>query len=228
MGGGPMTPWDKLVQPNFFVSLYQRTRALRNRAKKMSTRTCFIVLLMLSNFACDGSSPEDTNTSTETQTQTGTQTDTDTGDKTTSTGDSTGLLGRTGTATVGDDSFLGSEELYLIADSGNGDDVCRLRYDLAYTATRTDCTVCEWAFDLIVSNVAIVSENGVGCDGIGHDADFIDSLENSTVSYGFAFEYIGHSDMLMVYNDTSWQASTFVSLEDSTLGYDWQVGYQTY
>ena len=53
---------------------------------------------------------------------------------------------------------MGSEEFYIIADDGDGKDLCRVSYDLTSVSERTDCAVCDWAYDVQVSNVQIITD----------------------------------------------------------------------
>ena len=125
--------------------------------------------------------------------------------------------------------YDGHEDLYFIADSGAGADVCRVRVSLTSTAERDDCTDCEWAFDLLGADPVVVAESSVGCAGVGYDGAAIDALAGAR-AYGFAREYFGHNDVLMVEQEGIWTAVNFADWNEGSgvLTYDWEVGYQSY
>ena len=143
-----------------------------------------------------------------------------------------GLLGRSGTAVVGEDSYSGTEELYFTSEYGEGDDLCRIRYSLSYVATRTDCDDCEWAFDLVLTDPELVTEVGKpDClSTVGVDSSALDTLNNTTVSYGYNPDYIGHVQVLFVETDSGWVPADHCSWDASAgaLSYDWKDGYHTY
>jgi hypothetical protein len=149
-----------------------------------------------------------------------------------STGDDDGnaLYGYLGEALVHTgDSYDGHEDLYYIADSGAGADVCRVRVDLISTAPRDDCADCEWAFAVTAFDPRVMAESSVGCAGVGVDGDVMVGLTGER-GYGFAREYFGHTDVLMIDQGGIWTAVNFAVWSEATgeLSYDWEVGYQGY
>jgi hypothetical protein len=163
---------------------------------------------------------------TDTDVDTDTDTDTDTVGR-------TGLAGRLGSGTMDGAAYQGTEDLYLIAEDGEGEDVCRVRYSLASNGpARTDCVACDWAFDLLVSDAQLVAENAVGCAAsLGLDAAAVVALNGTTRSYGYQEEYVGHADVLMVDNGEGvWGAVSHATFDSTTgaFGYDWQDGIVSY
>ena len=144
--------------------------------------------------------------------------------------DGRALHGFAGEATViAEASFDGHEDLYYIADDGAGADICRVRVALTSTTPRDDCADCEWAFAVTAADPQVVTESAVGCDGVGIDDAAIADLAGER-GYGFAREYFGHNDVLMVEQQGVWTAVNFALWVEATgaLSYDWEVGYQPY
>jgi len=145
--------------------------------------------------------------------------------------DNQGLLGRAGTATVSYTSYEGTEELYFAADQGQGEDICRIRYDLSSTAVRDDCADCEWAFDLVVSGAELITETAPGCLAtVGADSAALGDLEGTVVSYGYDPDYFGHIEILFVEQGGAWAAADHASWDASSgaFSYDWEDGYHPY
>ncbi len=141
-----------------------------------------------------------------------------------------GICGISGRGIVKDVLFQGTEERYLIADEGYGADICRISYTLRVIgAPRTDCSLCEWAFDLEINDdVLVVAEEQTGCAGssLGFDEATIAGLPGELVSYGYVDEYMGHSSVLMQYRNDQWEAVTFASWNSDTgeINYDRKDG----
>lgn len=145
----------------------------------------------------------------------------------------TALVGFLGLAEVVNGQYVGEEDWYFVAQEGNGDDVCRIRYLLRSTQSRTeDCVDCDWAYDLEISDATIVSDNDIGCEAaLGFDDLSIDSLNGMVVSYGYQAAYVGHEEVLMVENDDDlWSAVCFASFDEEThvFSYDREDGFVGY
>lgn len=142
-----------------------------------------------------------------------------------------GLLGRVGEADVSTRAYSGWEEMYLIGDSGDGDDVCRIRVTFGSSSARTDCALCDWAFDLEVTEASIVSEADPGCLAtLGYDSSTVGGLVGTTVSYGYIAEYYGHTQMLVSWDGTDWVPTSFCAYDmaTGTFTYDWEDGLVSY
>lgn len=142
-----------------------------------------------------------------------------------------GLLGRLGEASVSTRSYDGWEEMYLIADSGDGDDVCRIRMTYGESTARTDCALCDWAFDLTVVDASIVADTDPGCLAtLGYDSSTVGDLVGTTVSYGYIAEYYGHTQMLVSWNGSEWVPTSFCAFDQKTgtFTYDWEDGLVSY
>ena len=112
-----------------------------------------------------------------------------------------GLSGKSGEAVALDGDYTGTEEMYFVADDGNGEDVCRIRYELNTVAERFDCEsfaeACIWAYDLVVANPAVVAESDVGCEGVfGLDEGGVAALDGGEISRGY-IRYMGHTWVLL-------------------------------
>ena len=142
-----------------------------------------------------------------------------------------GLSGRIGTAIVDDKGFRGTEDLYFVADYGEGEDICRIRYTLTTIGSRTDCDECEWAYDLQLSGPELISEVEPGClSTVGIDSTSIDVLDAQIVSYGYNPDYFGHIAVLFVEQDGVWGPVDHGAWDrdDGSFVYDWQDGYEAY
>lgn len=141
-----------------------------------------------------------------------------------------GLFGRSGAATAAVGSYSGTEDLYLIGEDDS--EICRIRYDVSWVATRKDCKLCNWAADLRFDNPYIVTESDVGCAALGLGGKDVLELAGTGVGYGYVHEYYGHADVLMFFFDSDiyWDAVSFATWDETThaFAYDWQDGYREY
>lgn len=181
----------------------------------------FLFLSLMFLTACG--EKEDTSVETETDTDTDTDSDTDTDTNITK----EALEGRYGTATVELDSYLGEEEWFFIGE--DDEEFCRISYTLTSTGTRTDCEdagyFCSWAFDLVISEAALINDNGCADFGVPD----VSTLNGTTLSYGFIDDYFGHAATLMVGSpDTLFQPEAFGLWEEPKFLYEWDVAYHEY
>lgn len=123
--------------------------------------------------------------------------------------------------------YGGTEVFTAVADQGQGETLCAIRYDWQAVAPQDDCPGCEWAWDLVATNAELVAEAGVGCAGVGASPADHDGEQRSQ---GFVSEYVGHADVLMALVDGTWQAVAFAAYDPETgaLSYEWETGYQPY
>ncbi len=137
-----------------------------------------------------------------------------------------GAESRYGSGLVGE-GYDGVEEWALVADNGTGADVCRLDFSLGSSTARTDCADCSWAYDLVVSGTTVVDEDATGCAATLADPA---TFDGTVVSYGYAPNYFGHAQVLMVYESGAWNAVSFGGMDDTTgeFSYQWDVGYRAY
>jgi hypothetical protein len=140
------------------------------------------------------------------------------------------LLRYEGSARVDAGSYAGGETLVLEAGEGSGAELCRVSYTLTSTALRDDCAVCEWAFDLVLTDPVIVSESGVGCGPFGYSAEDVAALDGLSRAYGYAEEYVGHASMLMAHDGSLWQGLSFATFvpETGDFSYGWDAAYVPY
>jgi len=117
-----------------------------------------------------------------------------------------------------------------VGDDGDGAVLCRVSCALTSTAPRDDCDDCVWAFDLVVSDAVVAEETDVGCAAFGYDADAVEAMNGTARSYGYAEEYVGHADMLMVYEADRWQGLAFATYSPASgeLTYHWEDAYVPY
>ncbi len=145
-------------------------------------------------------------------------------------GGGTGMLGYYGSATADADGYDGIEELYLIADKGMGEDLCRIRYEVDATAPRDDCADCMWAHDVVFEDPEVIVDVAGACAAIGYDAAAVAALSGTTRSQGYAEEYFGHADVIMVFDGGTWSVVSFATWDHGShlFEYDWEVGYESY
>lgn len=142
-----------------------------------------------------------------------------------------GAGGRLGAATANADGYVGTEDWYFIADRGEGEELCRVQLSLASTAARADCADCAWAWDLEVTDAALLVEAAPGCTPtLGLDSADLSGLVGQTVSYGYAPDYFGHAQVLMVATGGAWAAATFATWDEDSgaFAYDWETGFYAY
>jgi len=146
-------------------------------------------------------------------------------------GKGVGLYGWSGEATVSaGSSYAGFEDTYFVGDYGTGADICRIRYDMDSTAVRSDCSDCDWAFDVETSNSAVEAESDPYCSGLGFTASDFDGY---TYAYGYAPTYYYSSsytftDVLMYGYGSSWYAVAYSSWRSPYFEYDWPSSYYYY
>jgi hypothetical protein len=198
---------------------------------------------LLTLIAC-GDKPDDTETpegDTDTDTDADGDTDTDTdadADSDTDADADVALLGFSGQAVGGFDGYQGTEDWYFVAEEGDGEDICRIRYTLTSGDARPDCpdnghAGCIWAWDVTLSDSTIVAESGIGCEGaLGVTADTVGDLDGTTMGFGFNPDYYGHAAVLIRdHGDgNGWFVATFASWDEDegTFTYQWDQGWVEY
>ena len=141
-----------------------------------------------------------------------------------------GLSGKSGAAVAfAGAGYTGPEDMYFIADDGDGEDVCRIRYELTSVAERFDCEVydwvCIWAFDLVLDKAAVVAESDVGCEGVfGLDEAGVAALAGTEITRGYLDEYFGHTSVLLeLQPDETWAPFCNATWDSDTglVEYNW-------
>lgn len=137
---------------------------------------------------------------------------------------------RRGSAIAGAAGYDGSEEWYAREDEGEGDDVCRIRYDLDAVAERHDCASCAWAWDVVRSGATVLADVDGACqDALGVDPAEVGALDGVVLGYGFDPDFTGHAQLLMVdfYDGAGWQGVSFASWIEASgqFEYEWVVGF---
>jgi hypothetical protein len=145
----------------------------------------------------------------------------------------TGLTGHQGEAAVDPaGSWVGMESWYFTANEGLGDPICLIAYDTTSTGVRTDCSECEWAFDLAWSHPRVDADEPPGCETLlGATSQVIASLDGAVASYGYTGRYFGHAEMIMAWTaEWGWAPLAWASYDEETgvLTYDQQEGYADY
>ena len=200
------------------------------------------LILLASAFAIacgdkdDTEVPEgDTDTDTDTDSDTDADGDTDT-DTDTDTDPKEALQGYSGQATAGYEGYDGVEEWYFVADEGDGEDICRIRYELKSGDARDDCphnghSGCIWAWDVTIAGAEILAESDIGCEGsLGVTQESLADLNGTTWGFGFNPDYYGHAAVQLRDMGEGWFVSTFASWDegDGTFTYQWDQGYVEY
>jgi hypothetical protein len=139
-----------------------------------------------------------------------------------------GLSGKSGMAVVLNGDYTGTEEMYFVAEDGDGEDVCRISYELNTVAERFDCEsfaeACIWAYDLVVASPAVVNESDVGCEGVfGLDEAGVAALAGGEISRGY-IRYLGHTWVLLEQQpDDTWAPFCNAVWDEATgeVEYNW-------
>lgn len=144
-----------------------------------------------------------------------------------------GKLGREGTATITKTSYSGTEDWYFVGDEGDGPDICRIRYSLnSVGEPLDDCSFCDWAFRLVISDAELIAESDVGCSAtLEIDSSNVSSLNGQNVYYGYDHDYMGHGLTLFTRTETTdWTPLVLVSYDPDTgeLSYDRIDGWPEY
>jgi hypothetical protein len=141
--------------------------------------------------------------------------------------------GERGMATANATTYDGTSEFYIIGDSGLGDEVCTIRFDVKRTGAApancmdpTTSAACTWSHQVTFSNpMAITNTNGA-CDASDSvpplDAAGIARINNSTIGRGFS-KVAGHGDSLMKYDGTKWTVVGHSSWNETTSAFDYNV-----
>ena len=205
---------------------------------------CFATLLMVAGlalWACgDGpvalspdapSTASDLPSDTETSTLSDGGVSRDTGTESEITFDHLGACGVNGEATAKGGAYEGFEDHYLIGDEGMGEDLCRVRFDVALLGEPTvPCDECSFAFMLEKRNPSTITDVDGTCakSALRLDADAIAALDGARMSYGYVPEYWGHANVLMQLDEETgeWEAVTFSTWDEETgeLFYDRRDG----
>ena len=141
--------------------------------------------------------------------------------------------GERGMATANATTYDGTSELYIIGDSGLGDEVCTIRFDVKRTGTApANCTdpttgaACTWSHQVTFSNPMVITNTNGACDASDSvpplDAAGIAKINNSTIGRGFS-KVAGHGDSLMKYDGTKWIVVGHSSWNETTSAFDYNV-----
>jgi hypothetical protein len=141
--------------------------------------------------------------------------------------------GERGMATANATTYDGTSELYIIGDSGLGDEVCTIRFDVKRTgAAPANCTdpttgaACTWSHQVTFSNAMVITNTNGACDASDSvpplDAAGIARINNSTIGRGFS-KVAGHGDSLMKYDGTKWTVVGHSSWNETTSAFDYNV-----
>jgi hypothetical protein len=141
--------------------------------------------------------------------------------------------GERGMATANATTYNGTSEFYIIGDSGLGDEVCTIRFDVKRTAAApancvdpTTGAACSWSHQVTFSNAMVVTNTNGACDASDSvpqlDAAGIAKIDNSTIGRGFS-KVAGHGDSLMKYDGTKWTVVGHSSWNESTSAFDYNV-----
>jgi hypothetical protein len=118
-------------------------------------------------------------------------------------------------------SYRGFEERYLMTSDDDPMDLCRVRYELyAVGEPSIACTACVW--DVVVErrNPRVVVDVDDACanSDLALDETGIAAGAGTRVAYGYVNEFIGHSNVLMRFNQELgvWEAVTFANWSEET------------
>jgi hypothetical protein len=141
--------------------------------------------------------------------------------------------GERGMATANATTYDGTSEFYIIGDSGLGDEVCTIRFDVKRTGAApancmdpTTSAACTWSHQVTFSNPMVITNTNGACDASDSvpplDAAGIAGINNSTIGRGFS-KVAGHGDSLMKYDGTKWTVVGHSSWNETTSAFDYNV-----
>ncbi len=148
-------------------------------------------------------------------------------------GDSeSGAVPETSQATI---AYDGYEDLYILTNSDDPADVCRVRYPLTAVADPSiPCDFCEWSVVVEKGDPEVVLDEHGACansDLSLTEAEMAAAV-GERIAYGFAREYVGHTSILMRYNEDAgqWGGSATANWDPETgeLSYDHRDGVCSY
>ena len=145
-----------------------------------------------------------------------------------------GLEARAGQAQVSlvdPASYSGQEIWTFTADSGAGEEICRIQYALTSTGVRSDCDLCDWAFDVSLSEAEFVSESDPGCEAVfGIGPGNVGDLNGLWAGYGYSAEYFGHAAVFLLEVEGEWVALSNALFDEASGAYSYERldGYVAY
>jgi len=144
------------------------------------------------------------------------------------------LEARTGQAQVTlaePERYDGQEIWTFTGDSGAGEEICRIQYALNSTGVREDCDICDWAFDVSISEAEFVSESEPGCRAtFGIGPENVGDLNGLWAGYGYSAEYFGHAAVFLLETEGEWVAVSNAVFDEATGAYSYERldGYVAY
>ncbi len=132
-------------------------------------------------------------------------------------------------------AYEGFEERYIMTSDDDPVDVCRVRYELrAVGEPSVACAECSW--DVVVERrnptVMVDVDNACANSELALDQAGIAAGEGERVAYGYVYEYVGHSNVLMHFDEElgAWEAVTFANWSEETgeFFYDRRDGFCSY
>jgi len=141
--------------------------------------------------------------------------------------------GERGMATANATTYDGTSEFYIIGDSGLGDEVCVIKFDVNRTgaapancADPTTKAACSWSHQVKFTNPTVVTNTNGACDNSDSvpqlTAAGIAQINNMSIGRGFS-RVAGHGDSLMKYGGTAWDVVGHSSWNESTSMFDYNV-----
>lgn len=139
----------------------------------------------------------------------------------------TGLVTWEGQAAV-DAGWVGTEAITFRAELGLGEVLCEVLYPVTSVAPRTDCGDCSLAFDVLLGAPEVLVPDA--CEAAGYPEDVLATIEGTRRAYGYALDYFGHANVLLVDEGAGWDAAAFADFDQvqATIAYSWDRGYLDY
>ncbi|MEE9383778.1 MAG: hypothetical protein V3V08_10225 [Nannocystaceae bacterium] len=140
-----------------------------------------------------------------------------------------------GSGLFADGRYSGIIDYLLLADEGNGEELCRVRFSLNTVAEPDPpCGECYWSTVARLSEpIQITDIEGACADSERNmGAAGIEARMAETVAMGFAMESTGHGEVLVHYNDDTMQWGIVAfgewDAETGSLAYDRVEGFCRY
>lgn len=134
-----------------------------------------------------------------------------------------------------DGAYTGTVDYILLADGGDGDELCRMRFDVTTVGTPDmPCDFCYWSTVISLSNPTAVSDVDGTCANSdrGLTEANVAEMTSAQTGMGFAEEATGHGQILVQFDEatSTWAAAAFGVWDETTgdLEYDKVEGFCYY
>lgn len=134
-----------------------------------------------------------------------------------------------------DNAYLGTLDFVLLAERGNGDELCRVRFTLQTVGEpELPCDDCYWSTVVEQVDPQTITDVDGACamSERGLDAETIAAMTGQKTAIGYADESTGHGEVLLRYDEDTgaWVEDSFGTWmpDEGALTYEKVEGFCTY